>query len=661
MTVLNDETLIGHKLDQRYVIHELIARGGMASVFRATDERLDRVVAVKIMHPNNSLVTDPDQFTREAKLAARLNHRGIVSVFDQGSDGDLTYLVMEYVPGQTLRDVMREEAPMTPRRALAYLEPILIALSEAHESGLIHRDIKPENVLISTNGAVKVADFGLARAASVDQRTSSVLIGTVSYLAPEVIANQAVDPRADIYACGAIFFEMITGRKPHVADSPIAVAHKHVAEDVPKPSTLVPDLPPYVDALTLRAMARDKAQRSPDARTFLYQVRMVQRALAEGLADDPDLTNDLMPGAGPTPAVAPQLPGQYSDVEATAPVAFLDPDGEPTSHVLLDEGREHTVAWSGLPGGTGGPGSGAPAEFERAPRRSGKRLFVGVLIAFIAAGVFGWWLSFGRFTETPDVVNLTSAEAVKTLEAAGFTAEFAPENFSENVAKGSVIATGPGPGERILPGSTISMTLSKGKERYKIPKVQGKTLDETETILGSLNLLAGNVSSEYHDSIKSGSVIRSSSHKVGQEVKRDTAVDLVVSQGPAPVALVNYTGKPAAEAEKSLVALGLKVSKKESFSDTVPAGNVISQTPKSGTGHRGDTVTLNVSKGPELFAVPNLDGLREDEARAKVEALGLKLNASRNPFAGNRARVQYQSPAAGTKVKRGTSVTVFLN
>ena len=321
MTVLNDETLIGHKLDQRYVIHELIARGGMASVFRATDERLDRVVAVKIMHPNNSLVTDPDQFTREAKLAARLNHRGIVSVFDQGSDGDLTYLVMEYVPGQTLRDVMREEAPMTPRRALAYLEPILIALSEAHESGLIHRDIKPENVLISTNGAVKVADFGLARAASVDQRTSSVLIGTVSYLAPEVIANQAVDPRADIYACGAIFFEMITGRKPHVADSPIAVAHKHVAEDVPKPSTLVPDLPPYVDALTLRAMARDKAQRSPDARTFLYQVRMVQRALAEGLADDPDLTNDLMPGAGPTPAVAPQLPGQYSDVEATAPRA----------------------------------------------------------------------------------------------------------------------------------------------------------------------------------------------------------------------------------------------------------------------------------------------------------------------------------------------------
>ena len=160
MTVLNDETLIGHKLDQRYVIHELIARGGMASVFRATDERLDRVVAVKIMHPNNSLVTDPDQFTREAKLAARLNHRGIVSVFDQGSDGDLTYLVMEYVPGQTLRDVMREEAPMTPRRALAYLEPILIALSEAHESGRIHRDIKPENVLISTTGAVKVADFG---------------------------------------------------------------------------------------------------------------------------------------------------------------------------------------------------------------------------------------------------------------------------------------------------------------------------------------------------------------------------------------------------------------------------------------------------------------------------------------------------------------------
>lgn len=659
--MLDDQSLIGHKLDQRYVIHELIARGGMASVFRATDDRLERVVAVKIMHPNGAHTADPDQFTREAKLAARLNHRGIVSVYDQGTDGNLTYLVMEYVPGKTLRDVMREEAPMSPRRALAYLEPILIALSEAHASGLIHRDMKPENVLISTTGEVKVADFGLARAATVDQHTTSVLIGTVSYLAPEVIAHQAVDPRADIYACGAILFEMLTGRKPHIADTPIAIAHKHIAEDVKPPSELIANIPPYVDALTLRALARDRAQRSPDARTFLYQVRMVQRALADGLTDDPELTNDLMPGVGPTPAAPPQLPGRYSDSEATAPVAYANRDFEATAAVSLDNQPEHTVAWTEA---AGMPSNGAVDQNDQKVgqrRKHGKGLLWLAIIALILAGVFGWWLSFGRFTDTPDVINMTSDEAVKTLEAAGFSTDFAPETYSEDIDKGSVVATGPSPGERILPGSTIVMTLSKGKERYKIPNVQGKTLNETQTILGSLNLQTGNISREYHDTIKDGSVIRSSSHKVDQLVKRDTAIDLVLSRGPAPVDIPNHTGKSAASAEQALKDLGLKVTRKEAFSDTVPKGNVIKQSPKSGSGHRGDTITLTVSKGPELFNAPDLDDMTETEAREKVESMGLKLNATRNPFAGSRARVQYQSPSAGTKVKRGDTITVFLN
>ena len=667
---MDEQSLIGRTLDQRYVIQELIARGGMASVFRAVDERLDRVVAVKIMHPESSKITDSEQFIREAKLTARLNHRGIVSIHDRGTDGDLTYLVMEYVPGNTLRDVMREEAPMSPRRALAFIEPILVALSEAHANSLIHRDIKPENVLITPTGDVKVADFGLARAASVDHRTSSVLIGTVSYLAPEVIANQAVDPRADIYACGAIFYEMITGQKPHIADSPIAVAHKHINEDVAPPSSLRPDIPPYVDALAMRALARDRAQRSPDARTFLHQVRMVQRALAEGLTDDPELTADLMPGAGPTPAMPPTLPSTHSDTEATAPVSLGLADSQATAPVSLASDSEHTMAWDPM---VAAPSSSAPRQrsdtplaapkLPQPPRRNknGRRTFFVVLLLFMAAGIFGWWIGIGRFDETPDVTALPRDEAIKVIEGAGFETAFTPDAYSETIPKGAVVATDPGVGDRILPGDTVTMTLSKGKERYKIPDIKDKTLEEAQTILGSLNLQSGNISTEYHDTIPERSVIRSSSHKVGQEVKRDTAVDLVISDGPAPVEIVNYTGKTESEATLALKAAGLKVAKKTSFHDTVRAGTVISQSPKSGTGHRGDTITINVSKGPELIVVPDLDGLREAEARAKVEALGLTLTATRGPFSGSRATVRYQTPGAGAKVKRGSSVTVFIN
>ncbi|MET1134119.1 MAG: protein kinase, partial [Aeromicrobium sp.] len=266
MTLTDDDALVGRTLDQRYVIHERIARGGMASVFRATDLRLDRIVAVKIMHPDTDLEDTPERFVREAQSAAKLNHRGIVSVYDQGVDGDTIYLVMEYVPGRTLRDVLREEAPMPPRRALSYLEPVLMALSAAHDAGLIHRDIKPENVLISTTGEVKLADFGLARAISNESTFDGVLVGTVSYLAPEVITHQGADPRTDVYACGAMLFEMLTGSKPHTGDSPLAVAHLHVNEDVAAPSTLQPGIPPYLDALVRRAMTRDRGRRSPDAR-----------------------------------------------------------------------------------------------------------------------------------------------------------------------------------------------------------------------------------------------------------------------------------------------------------------------------------------------------------------------------------------------------------
>lgn len=656
MTVTDDEALVGQTLDQRYVIHERIARGGMASVFRATDLRLDRVVAVKVMHPDTDLEDSPDRFVREAQAAAKLNHRGIVSVYDQGIDGDTTYLVMEYVPGRTLRDVLRAEAPMAPRRALSYLEPILMALSAAHEVHLIHRDIKPENVLISTTGEVKLADFGLARAVNHDSSTDGVLVGTVSYLAPEVITHQGVDPRTDVYACGAMLFEMLTGAKPHSGDSPLEVAHKHVNEDVEPPSRRQPGIPPYLDALVLRAMTRDRGRRSPDARVFLHQVRQVQRALAAGLADDPELTADLMPGAGPTPAELPSLRTPYEDVEMTTPVTSL-----------FDVGQEQPTTAVGEPTTTLGPaprGPQAPVPATTAPatrRRRGPLMLLIAVAALAATALLGWYIAIGRYETVPNLVSMERAEAVRTGEAAGFTVEVGDPAFSEVVEKGAVISTDPDPGSRLLPDEVITLTISRGKERYAIPNIQGRTVEEATATLVGLNLAVGEVTETFSDAIPTGGIIRSSSHKVGDQVKRGTAVDLVVSKGPKPIKITDTTGEDAKDARAALEGAGFVVTTSEQFSDTVREGRVISQTPSSGTGVRGDTITLTVSKGPERVAVPDLRGMTEAEARTALEAVGLKLSATRNPFAGADAQVRYQVTSAGTKVKRGSTVSVFLS
>src|SRR5699024_10908158 len=253
---------------------------------------LDRQVALKVMR---SGLGDNQEFTarfeREARAAARLNHPNVVAVFDQGEDQGLVYQVMEYVPGHTLRDSLRDDAPMHPERALALLEPLLIALSAAHRAGIIHRDVKPENVLITPEGAVKVTDFGLARAVTnANAATTGVLIGTVSYLAPELVTNSGAAARSDVYAVGALLYEVLTGNRPHTGESAIQIAYQHVHADIPAPSRSVGQIPSYVDALVARATARDRDQRAADADVLLRQVRRVRQSLALGLAEDPELT-----------------------------------------------------------------------------------------------------------------------------------------------------------------------------------------------------------------------------------------------------------------------------------------------------------------------------------------------------------------------------------
>src|SRR3954469_16357520 len=321
------DALIGRVLDGRYRVGPKIARGGMATVYEATDLRLDRTVAVKVMH--EGLVDDEEfvsRFQREARAAAKLAHHNVVAVFDTGDDDGTLFLVMEYVPGLTLRDLIRKEAPMSPAKALAVIEPVLGALAAAHDAGILHRDVKPENVLMADDGRVKVADFGLARAINSETQhtaTGGVLIGTVSYLSPELVVNGRADARADVYAAGVLMYEMPPGHKPHQADSPIQVAYKHVHQDIPAPSASTRGIPPYVDALVARATARDTALRPADARVLLHQVRRVRHALDHGVIDDPDLLSDLTPttplGGGRTPTG--ELPEHIIEPQELAEIA----------------------------------------------------------------------------------------------------------------------------------------------------------------------------------------------------------------------------------------------------------------------------------------------------------------------------------------------------
>lgn len=665
----SDEALVGRVLHDRYLIGERIARGGMASVFKATDKRLDREVAIKVMHQG---LGDDQQFTerfvREARSAAKLNHRNVVSVFDQGTDGEITYLVMEYVPGRTLRDLMRDEAPMPAYRALELLEQVLIALSAAHAAKIIHRDVKPENVLITPDGEVKVADFGLARAVSAaTTATGGTLIGTVSYLAPEIVTNDGTDARSDVYACGAMLYEMLTGTKPHSGDSPIQIAYKHVHEDIGPPSAVQPGIPPYVDALVARATVRDRDQRSTDARVMLQQVRSVQRALEAGLADDPDLVADLLPGAridhddpdAPTIAVPRAAMG--------LPPVPPSPNGTLTATTGLASASEHTMQWQPDAAPTIARGAAKPAglhpamsreEYGQAATKPHSRrgrilLLLAVLVALIA-GLATWYITDLRYVDTPVLTSSSVAEAKKTAEAEGFEFKELRKDYSETFLEGTVISTDPKPGAKILPGSTIEAVVSKGPDRVYIPagNLEGLKISEARALLEAQDLVLGKRTAVYSETIPKDRVIKADGVTSKEALKRGETVDIIVSKGRKPITVKSYVDQSLDTARSGLTNAGFKVSTNEAFSDTVPSGRVIAQNPSSGTLFKGDTVTLTISKGPERIPVPNVVGKPRAEAVKILRDAGFKVRA-----VGGNGSVLLQTDKQN--LPRGSRVTIY--
>ncbi|HEX4688981.1 MAG TPA: Stk1 family PASTA domain-containing Ser/Thr kinase [Nocardioides sp.] len=660
------DPVTGHLLDGRYRIGRRVARGGMASVYEALDTRLDRTCAVKIMH--HGLGDDDafaERFKREARAAARLNHPHVVNVYDQGDDptldGGTLYLVMELVPGRTLRDVIRDEAPMNPGRALAIMEPVVSALAAAHRSGLIHRDIKPENVLIAdeqSGGRIKVADFGLAKAVSADTQhtaTGGVIIGTVSYLAPELVVDGTSDARADVYAAGVVLYELLTGEKPHAGESPIAVAYKHVHSDVPPPSLLAPGIPAYVDALVARATARDRAARPADAGVLLHQLHRVSQALAGGVWDDEELTADL---ALPHPGGVSLAEPVTDDTNAfeILPIA-------PPTQPLAAASRPAPVFEPQVlqPPADEPPVQIRPAAARPGRSRRGPVLLVAALAIALAAGLGAYWFGWARYTATPGVIGLTQKAATAKLDRAGFEVKVGEPAYSEDVSKGKVVSTDPAPGSRVLDNGTVTLTMSLGKERHRVPKVAGMTVDEAQDALLKAHLKYGRSIPRYDDSAPKGMVV-ATNPVIGTREPPGFQVDLVVSKGPRPIHVRDWTGKSADSAVRALQAQGLQAdTSKQEYSDTVPKGYVISQDPVGRVLHRGDTVSLTVSKGPELVEIPgDLRAMGVGAATDLLQGLGFHVKVEHSDLYLGLGYVASSSPSPGSEAPKGSTVILRI-
>jgi serine/threonine-protein kinase len=621
-------SLIGRVLDGRYRVLSHLADGGMATVYVALDQRLDRQVALKVMRAD--LAKDDvfvEKFRREARSAAKLSHPNVVAVYDQGEDEGQVFLAMELVNGLTLRQVMHSEGPLTPRAALDIMDPVLQALGAAHSAGLIHRDVKPENVILRDDGTVKVADFGLARAIATTTSTdqTGLLLGTVAYLSPEQVERGIADARSDVYAAGLVFFEMLTGSKAFIGDSPIHVAYQHVHSEVPLPSSRLDTVPAGLDRLVARASARDPERRPRDANELLGEMRQSRQALSPAELD----RQPRALGGAPDPTTKPSR---------TVVV--------PAGGASVGAGLSRSVRRLNLPGA--GPWRG---------RRRAVALVAFVLVA-AAAALFFFTAGPGGRTTVPRVTGSTTLVAEKALAAAHLDAKVV-KAFDETIKAGVVLIGDPPSGREVSRGSTVTLTVSQGPERYDVPKLIGRTQADAEQRVVDARLTVGTVSKAFSESVPQGQVI-STSPAADSRVKRAAEVALVISQGRQPIQLADWTGQPVDKAVAALTEAKLKVdATKQAWSDTVPKGAVVSQSPSTGTLFTGGLVTLVVSKGPQLVAVPDVIGQQEKAARTILEHLGFTVKVER-AFGGFFSTVRLQSIDAGTKAPQGATITLTV-
>lgn len=639
-TTLQDP-LVGQVLDGRYRVEARIAVGGMATVYRALDTRLDRVLALKVMHPGLAAdATFVDRFIREAKSVARLAHPNVVQVFDQGTDGSYVYLAMEYVAGCTLRDVLRDRGALQPRAALDILEPVLAALGAAHRAGFVHRDMKPENVLIGDDGRVKVADFGLVRSVDTVTNTSGAVLGTVSYLAPEQIEQPgAADARVDVYACGVVLYEMLTGEKPHDGDSPAIVLYKHLHEDVPPPSAIVPGLPFALDELVASATARTPDVRPYDAVAMLGQAREARAALS---ADQLD-------------AVPPQaLTTEHNNTEdrtSVIPRSLTVPRPLPVNEDD-DPALNRTSRFATPPP--------PPPRRRRSGVPRGPLAIVVALLLILGVGAGVWYINSGQFTKVPALIGKTEAQAEDRLEQAGLEVGTVKREYSDTVKRGQVIDSDPSIGTRIRSNDSVTLTVSKGPETVQLGDLKGLRLDKAKERLKNDGLEPGMVTREFSSDVIKGFVIRTDPEG-GTKLHAGTAVALVVSKG-SPVEVPDVTGESLEDAKADLTEAGLKVKvATEQVNSEYDKGQVAAQTPGEGSrAAEGDTVTLTISKGPEMVEVPDVVGDSVDDAKAALEGAGFEVDEDRGILGLFGDTVKSQSVDGGDTAPKGSTITIEI-
>ncbi len=605
-------------LDGRYHITERIAAGGMGEVYRAHDAVLAREVAIKVLH--RSLAGDQgfvDRFRREARAAATLNHPNLVTVFDWGAVDGVYYMVMEYVHGRSVREILNARGALAPAQAAAVLDQTLAALDHAHARGIVHRDLKPENILITTDGVVKLTDLGLARAfADAKNTRAGAVTGTVQYLAPEQIRGEPADPRSDLYSLGIVGFELLTDTLPFTGETPMAIAYKHLSDRVPAPSSVTSTVPVAFDGFIASATDPDREMRPEsaaamrrDLATFSATLERA-RTLASLVNDVPRVVRD--PSPGDTTAAIPQ-----SAITQSIP------------------------------------------QVGRHRRRRGRGLLVGLLaLLILAVAAWGTWAYVIPHSHpVPSVVGLTTDEASQQLHDLGFTVQIGDGRF-DGQPKGTVLGVDPPEGTSLRVGQTVTLTPSFGPPPVPVPDVTKDTQEAATSALRDIGFTVGAVKQVYSDTVPEGHVVRQD--PADGRAPQGSAVDLWISKGHAPAAVPAVVGKTQQAAEKALRAAGFVPVIKTAYSNDIDRGDVISvDPPEAEMTAYGSAVTILVSQGPETFPVPSLTGLSPTAAEAKAKDLGLQVEFFYVPNTPQTVVIS-QNPAAGATVHAGDTITLFV-